>query len=470
MALLSAPTAHAQSLSELALLHRCYTQITSLRLKDSDPLAVQVKAGLKTATAACLEVLKTAQFTADGNQTIGDTSSRVAKGVLATFHRLHSSWFYSKDFTIVSWPGHSSDIKDLYDSTTPALYFTRALFKPGTQARDAVTTSENLRAVRSNMNPTNGAETGHPMSDFILSNASFAPVGELFGVQPSGNPTVSFPTNPVDNPFRPAGTVNMHQSLGGGFLGTPAYLLLNVASLSSYQDYKTDGSLNLHRRWGKAVFHDSLCRELPVVRDADIGQFVDPMSTASFRTANSCTRCHASHDRVSFVIRNFKILYVGAGDPSGLGTKSRGGNFADFHAATRPAEAAWPITADEDFYRRPTNGTFYFRSYNGNLINQTLANVGDLGKTISETDDYYICLAKRYYSYFTGVEVDTGDIADPTHSPQLNSQDIKHRAIVIKLGQNLHTHQSLQQLIGEIINLENYRKIDFGVGSGVNVQ
>ncbi|RYG62054.1 hypothetical protein EON80_23455 [bacterium] len=157
------------------------------------------------------------------------------------------------------------------------------------------------------------------------------------------------------------------------------------------------------------------------------------------------------------------MTYVGQGDPSGNGEVKRGGAFATFHPVTKAAEASWPSKPDADFFQRPQTGTLYYRDYNGGLIDQPVAGVSDLGQKIAAQDDYYVCMAKRYYGYFLGIDVNIGDVNDPERKIALSGPDIAHRNKVIQLGKALKQNQSLPQLIRSILSLENYQKSDFGV-------
>ncbi|MGZ6441694.1 MAG: hypothetical protein ACXWRU_16665, partial [Pseudobdellovibrionaceae bacterium] len=456
--------ASAADLSEVALFHRCYSQLTSQRVSTTDPLFQQVKSGKISAIDACIQVLDSAKLSGSGAMTLANPNDVRAQNVLATFHRLHYSWFYSKDFPVISWPGHSDDMKDLYDSSSPALYFTRALFGNGIAASDPLTTTDFLQAIRSNMNPSSGPESNHSTSDYIFQTPfKFAAIGTLLGIQSAPSAVLSFPAFKTD----PAGSIDLYSNRGGGFLGTMTYLNLNLSSLSSYTPYKTDGAVKMHRRWGKAVYRDTLCRELPVVREADVTAFVQSSSSVPFRTTSSCVKCHASHDRISGVVRGMHVLYVGGGDPTPNGTVARGGNFSLFYPVTKPAENAWPAAADTDYYQRPATGQVYFRNYNGDLIDQPVADLNDLGLKLSATDDYYICMARRYYNYFLGIDVDTGDLSDPGHRVSLGPAALLHRNIVINLGKSVKNSQNVSQLIKDILKLSNYRKVDFGV-SGAN--
>ena len=457
----------SQSLSEPALFERCYAQVTTLRVSRKHPLYLQVKAGQKTAIAACGEVIDRARFVGSENQEIGIRSDKEAKAVLATFHRLHASWFLSKDFPIVDKDGFNRDNQNLFDSTTPALFFTRALFRPSTDVKSALIEPISLRAIRTEVNPTAAPETGHSSSDYLFEPLiQFAPTGELLGVQNPVKLVFNYPEVKFPKPGRPAGTIDLNGSLGGGLLGTHQYLLLNTSPMDTSSSYKTDGGVHVHRRWGKAVFNDLLCREIPVVRESDVIGLVDTKSTIPFRTSSACTKCHASMDRAAATIRGYHLNPIGKSVMTPYGEKMRGGLLPVQHAVTASAEEKWPTEPDADYYRRPTRGVFYFRSYAGELIDRPVANVADLGVKISETDDFYICLAKRYYHHFTGITANNSDLGDPYRTTVLTAGDLAHRNAVIGLGKNLKSHQSLRQLISEILQQATYRKTDFGT-SGV---
>lgn len=463
---ISIADAQATVLSEKALFERCYSQISGLAVSRKSEAYQKVVSGNLKATDACLSILDKAKFVRREGQMIALNADAEAKAVLANFHRLHASWFEAKDFVIIDREGYARDVQNIYDSTTPALYITRALFGPMVQYRSIATESKSLRAFRTSMNPTKAAETGHRATDYVFDPPiEFAPRGELLGVQNSETMSFSFPDTPNPKPGgRKAGAMDVNSSIGGGLLGTNAYLLLNTIPMSTSAEYKTDGAIQMHRRWGQAVFKDLLCRELPVVRESDVVGLVDPKSVVPFRNSSSCTKCHASMDRAASTIRNYKLFTLGKSVTTDYGEQVRGGMFPSFHSVSAGAEVKWPTEADPDYYRRPPNGTFYFRTSSGDLIDQQVTSVADLGSKISDTDDFYICAAKRYYKYFTGIEVNNSDLADPYRTTVLTKGDLAHREIVMNLGKKLKSHQSLRTLISDILNLSSYRKSDFGQG------
>ena len=79
---------------------------------------------------------------------------------------------------------------------------------------------------------------------------------------------------------------------------------------------------------------------------------------------------------------------------------------------------------------------------------------------VQDLDDPYVCLAKRYYQYFTGFDVNISDLGD-SDAPDLSEGHRRHRLFVIGLGQRLKSHQNLTRLIEEILKSSQYRQSDF---------
>lgn len=464
-------SANSYQLSNLAVLQRCYLQLTGSRLSNSSNLYLEVKNQNKDPIDICFAVLGSANLTEENNNKY--LSSNNAELVFQNFHNLHASWFKSKDFPVISWDGHNYDTKSLYDTTIPALYLTRALFTPNMNVRNILTTSDFLIPIRTNMNPEFGPGITHykmKKTNYIFkldqNNAdsfSFAATGKLLGIKSVSAKFLNYDTFTY-GVTSAAGSIDIYSTLGGGFLGTQPYLLLNISSLPSNEKYKTDGAVKMFRKWGQAVIKDTLCRELPVVREQDIVNMVDQNSTVPFRTSTSCTKCHASHDRISSVIRNGYVKYLGIGDQFNENDLRRGGNFIQLHNVdTSLNESEWSLSADSNFYKRKPTGVLYFRNYKSELIDIKINNIEELGQKITEQDDFYICLARKYYSYFIGIDVDTGDINDPTRFQVLSTKDLEHRNIVIQLGLKLKSDQSLSQLVRNIMQLKHYKNSDFEI-------
>ncbi len=460
----------AEVLSPLALFNRCYTQITLLPLPPrTDPRVAAVVAGTRQATDACMDVLEEALLTGGSNTVIGNVGNMEARAVIRNFHNLHASWFSVPDFPLVLFGLANNATKNNWDATAPAAYFTRALLLPSGQARSIVTEPLNLRPRRANMNVTASLIGNVELSDTVSFGNSFfrinpdfrfAGIGDILGVQPTGalNMNYSYMTSANSSPTR--GTVSMGATLGGGFLGTSPFLIKAVGEENLF---RANGAEQMPRKWSKAILNDLLCRELPVARlsDAESYTVADGPGVARFRSSASCVRCHMTMDQMAGTLRGFHYnsLYDFHTLPIQIG-----GDFPDFYTVSKPATSdRWPATIDTQFHLRPPSGSLTFRSYDGTFIDRPLTTVANLGATIADTNDFYVCLASRYYKYFTGISVTLADLTDPVAPITLTPRAAQHRSTIIQLGLQLKSHQSLRRTIEEIIKLPIYRESNLGI-------
>src|SRR5690606_6202443 len=106
------------------------------------------------------------------------------------------------------------------------------------------------------------------------------------------------------------------------------------------------------------VIKDFLCREVPVIRQADAIAYTttEPNTKASFRNGASCMRCHATLDALSTISRNYQYSRT-----SPLG----GGNLwiNHVHYPSKPALDGLPKPHDHFFAVRPADGNFRYRDY-----------------------------------------------------------------------------------------------------------
>lgn len=444
----------SEPLSNIAIYNRCYAQLTQQRAIPSNSQLNAVIAGNKDPIQACIETLKSAQLSQSGRDyKISNTNSSEAKSVLHTMHNLHASWFAVKDFVTIESGLRRISLMDQFDASSPALYFTQALFHTGTEFRTIATSNQNLRPIRTNMNPSTGVRTKMSKSVYVY-NTVFAPVGDLLGTQATELYPVSYNyTNLRKDNYQ--GSFNLGETWGGGIIGSQPYLLQNVNQLD---DFESNGTTIVPRKWSRSIFTDLMCRNLPVIRISDAGPFVNNKSEVAFRISSTCVQCHASMDRMAANIRGFTYGRVGHED-------FWGGSYPKFKAVTMPQESAWPIKEDKEYSKRPQKGVLYYRTHDGRLINQNTNGVKDLGAKISAQDEMYVCAAKRYYEYFTGISVNVDDIADPGNTANLNATAVTHRNLVIGLGKRLKTHQNPLKLIEEILKLPHYKLSDYGIGA-----
>lgn len=434
-------SAKGRMINEVELYHRCYGHITQNRVPIEDARLKKVRAGSLSAVQACMQVLNSALLTGEGNTRIADPANVEQKQVVRTFQNLHLSWLnYREVYFIGDGWGVMGNHYDTGGAT--AAYFTRALLHPSLNVESILTEKQELIPVRTVMSPTTGAYGG--AGSYIPGLNIMAPVGDILGAKTIADRTLA--SN--------IGTMNLSRNYGAGFITSSSYL----ATSSDVGGIDANGAAIMPRVWARSVLRDALCRELPVVRTSDAVPFVVVEASAiAFRRYASCTACHASMDRMASTLRNLRSTTF---TPSAA---SVGDLFHyTMNPVNQPEESGWPTSNDDNYSRRPPKGVFYFRTHDGRLINTPVANAEELAGQILATDDFYNCVASRYYQYFLGVKTNIGDISDPSSPVHLSAQDLYHRKQVIALGQALHTHKNVRQLLEQILSLPDYRKSNFG--------
>ncbi len=436
------PAISQRVLSPLEIFSRCYAHITQLKLPVSHPKRAAVIAGTLSPIDACMQVLSGANLNTAGTiaSTVTVGSVNESLSVLRTFSNYNISLTENPDLNN-SVPGgiYAYGTRFIYDEGEFGLHFTRAMFAPGAKASDIVTLGTSMEALRDQ-----GQKASFPSSSSLITIPTVQ-TGNFLGVRlmTANAEKTNLSRTPTDgdgNPF----PIQMHRHEGGGVIGTPAYILAN---LGRGLTQRADGGISVARRFGKAVYKDLLCRDVPVVRGADAAPFVQTGSSLPFRKSTSCMQCHASIDPLGNTARNF--MYVVDEGKIGGGAPYR-------FAPSQGAEAG-PVDSDQNFHQRPPNGKLYFRSYDGTLIDRSVTSMGDLGQKISETEDYYACIASKYFQYFTGIKANLQDAGDNT-LPTLSAGDQVYRDRVIQLGKSLKTSQNIQSLIREIISSDSYKR------------
>ena len=455
-------------LDNVQLFAKCYSQLTQMTVTASHPKMIAVRDHRKDPIAACMDVfdkallkLPVATQPPSVNSETTIVNSEEGLAVLSTMHKFHTTWFDVKDH-----PGGNAEaaaIQDIIDGETPALHLTRALFKPSARYDSILKATASLKPIRIVEHPTLvGARTGKTKDNYIFKTippyTPFAGIGDLKGIREIGatelNRSYSFQQN-TNSSALTTGAVNFGTHFGGGIIGEQIYLLQNIGQVRTFV---SNGAEKMPRRLARSIYHDLLCRSLPVIRTED-ATFVAPNSPVAFRGSSGCVRCHASMDRAAAVARNFTYRRVG-GVP---GDDNLGFEVVERETVSELAEATWPTAPDPNYYRRPANGVLYFRNYAGVLVNTPVTSLASLGAEIAKQNDFYACAAKRYYNYFVGVDVDLADLEDPP-AITLTPKDTFHRENVIRLGTTLKTGQSTRALIEAIFRSPSYRRTDFESG------
>ena len=462
--------AFALDLDNVQLFAKCYSQLTQMAVTANHPKMIAVREQGRDPIAACMDVfdkallkLPVATLPPSVNSETTIVNSEEGSAVLRTMHKFHTTWFDVKDH-----PGGNAEaaaIQDIIDGETPALHLTRALFKPSARYDSILKATTSLKPIRTVEHPTKGARTAKTKDNYIFKTippyTPFAGTGDLKGIREIGatelNRSYSFQQN-INLSALTTGAVNFGTHFGGGIIGEQIYLLQNIGQVRTFV---SNGAEKMPRRLARSIYHDLLCRSLPVIRTADAQRFVAQNSRVAFRGSSGCVRCHASMDRAAAVARNFTYRRVG-GVP---GDDNLGFEVVERRPVIQPAEGTWPEAPDPNYYLRPANGVLYFRNYAGDLVNQPVTSLASLGAEIARQDDFYACAAKRYYNYFVGVDVDLAELYEDGGKPiTLTPKDTFHRENVIGLGTTLKTRQSTRALIEAIFRLPSYRRTDFESG------
>lgn len=451
--------AKAENLNPKALFYRCYSQITGSTPGTDSASLIRVENGDDPITV-CLELINQVEFVGGTNLTLPSQRTPEHVKILNRFHRIHMDWFAQKSHTNISTTLSPDFIKeDIFDSSEPALYYTRAFFSPKSQPipiNSALQSNVHLRAVRTQTSNAGLVSKRAPAALLYDAATPLADYGDLVGISEAAD--VSYPYTALRSGFANPDTGSqrlfMHQ--GGGIIGNGTYLLKSVLEEPTF---KADGGIQTPRTWAKHVFQDLLCRELPVARPTDTAMYVVPNSSLAFRQGASCTQCHASMDRLASTIRGFKYDSFPKG---GVYTKLGPLMTTLYQPSGLPSEVGWPSEPDVNFYLRPPIGTLFFRTVHGDLIDTPVRSLHEVGTRLAATDDFYICAASRYYHYFTGIKVTLGD----SGVGQMDTFVKKHFDKVVALGQELRQHQDPRRTVAEILRSPAYKTSNFDSAKG----
>lgn len=491
--------AKGQTLSEGALFNRCYSHLTGHPVPIGNAQMAQVKAGTLKALDACSAILDKTDLDVSGP--LVNRGDLEARRVLSNFNSFHRSWFSAN--TVEQIQDFNNEISngttDIYDSTEPALAITRAVFMRGARYSEVMTYDAGLHAIREqneavrsyfgwtvnfpgrrtygnntilDQNIINyrgpAGFTGGSDGSILLGMPKIE-VGDLVGIRRKTEffavPNVSL--EPLGRDFRGSDqpalsyNYNFYQTMGGGVLGMPIYILLNYGQARAVH---SDGALKLPRRWAQTNMQSFMCASLPALRESDVAQFVVGNSSVPFRNSTSCVMCHANLDQMASTLRN---TVMGNSDFAQLSLTGAGAKTAlmlpRYHADLG-AYTAWSSEPVPNYHRTAPTGKLYFRSMTGELVNRSVNNVAEMGQAMAETKDLYYCAAKRYFEYFTGISVSMYDRTNPANASlnaSLSDEAVADRKFVEGLGEELRTTQSVRQMMKKIMSSSYYRATNF---------
>ena len=266
--------------------------------------------------------------------------------------------------------------------------------------------------------------------------------------------------------------IDLPQNFGGGIMGSTVYAMKNT---SFVQNQLANSYSSIDRRLASRVFQDLLCYQLPILKEEDVDTIADPPGNEfPFHQSKSCMQCHATIDEFAMINKNMTWV-TSSVNPITFGqeildpkTKKGTGVFR------KPALGAEittlfklpVVTGAKTFALQDPIGELHFRTFDNTKIHlKNIRSLAQVGAEFSKLDDFYTCAAKRYYRYFTGIDVPLSKDAEST----LNSVELGHLDTVRKLGLQLKAdpEQNLKNIVISIFKSEAFQSRDYktqGVG------
>lgn len=487
-------TPEPDTMSPAEIYARCYAKLVRRPVASDNPILVKIRKGtLQEAEKACGDLIDSVLFTEKNS--IANPEDREARAVLTTFQLLHNSWFQAPTIAMRQAVLES---KLIHDVDEPGLFWTRALFKPNTRADSVITYDKAIKSIRVRSN--DGGIThfqarsffNYPYSSAILTAAglgnrdpllkihfmndiklapkdgnnysaievpdsNISQFGEMIGIEdqspliikrmiiPSTGDTA---TNTLlrDPAKGPNLDIDLHRNFGGGILGSIVYGLKN--SNLGINQLANSYSL-IDRRFASRIFQDLLCYQLPVLQPEDIEDAdIIPDSVFPFQQNKSCMQCHATIDEFAMIQKNYVWVtssgtntnFTVEAPPKGTEAVTR------FQLPTSPATKIFALGEPK--------GTLRFRNFSGQKIRIPISSFAQVGAELAKQEDFYLCAAKRYYQYFTGVDVPLGEApADALANA--------HLLTVKNLGYQLKKDQNLRHLIKTIFESEAFQSRNY---------
>ena len=446
---------------DLKRLNKCYALFVGERISTSDPLWKAVESGKKTGTDACMAIFDKGMLNTSGDITKtdpDDPTNAIGSKVLDSFLRFQQSQFQVPDFApLLDFT--QKFVRDVIDINEPAYHVLYSLFSPDQKYSDIVKRDYGLRAIRHSDYQKRVLSINTELLPIFQQNL---PTGGLKPFYPKLVETgklIGFERDEIQNIIAEGpviknmefSSLNVNKHMGAGAIGSQPYLISNIG-----QEAYPDGGNKLFRRWSKHVMDDFLCRELPALRSIDVVSEVETNSTIVFKNGISCMACHSSMDPLSGTIRNGNsALSFYEDHPSRI-------RFFGARMSSLPYAEMPKINRDSQFHLRPPNGRLFYRSYDGTLVKEEMVGIQELGEKLAATNDLYVCAAKRYYKFLTGITVDLSDIGN-IGTREFTRGETFQRNKVIKLGLELKQHQSGRLLIKKIIDQKAFIFPDQGV-------
>ncbi len=433
---------------------RCYEQMVREPLDPNSSLLKEVANGERTGANACISLLRQAKLTQSGNKKFYDMG--VAQKVFNTFYDFNVSWFGPRNFTSSLGFG-AAGLDAIQDPNQPAYYMMKALFGKDIPYSYVLTADESLKSIRSTNTRYLGNVTfHHPKTQHVMR-------GEIKGIDTHFAEYESRDRGPVRQQSQMNGQFNVFEHFGAGLLGSQSYLMLNAGERLPY---RTNGGGKTMRTLSKNFFSQVLCRELPAVRlDDAIENVAATESQLPYRNGVACMQCHSTIDPFAWATREVYST-IGLGTTTGNDRNDLRAIYVSKFRGTKINDGPvdkWPDNEPGDFYKRTPWGKLFYRSHDGTLVDEEVKGFSQLGAALAKQDAPYVCAAKRYFQFFTGVDANVDDIDHILSETELTEKERYYRNFVIKLGQELKEHQSLETMFKRIFSSKAYVAPGLGV-------
>ncbi len=502
--------AQADNLSPQELVTRCFQSLADIRLPFNDVR----RAGISTQAQALelCDLLIDAPNLNLQNGGIQSANSRIrlqeAKDLVRRFHQYHETFFKSDKFQHVF--NEFGYTKMLHDTGAPAAYFTLATFAPGSEYSRAVTESSALQVLRAGSatspygnlfrDPNGNAQS---LTRYIGSEVYGTDRGLFSGIRiissPSslvasgGVPPTSEQASNFDSwAFRPSQAVTQGWSplwkntLGGGFMGDPSFLLLNSGMPI---DQTSNGSMTLPRRWSREVMNAALCRNGPYLKSTAPTLALDRSTHAQrppFREPTGCLQCHSTMDPLAIGIKNLRVVEFSERLPAAPANSLIAPETTLFYPMiyriqanqvlssqpSLPNSFFWPAPASgvTNFHRSRVHGRFtYTSAWDGNQVSQTFdANpqqtdqLTSLGNLFRNSQDYYLCGTIRYFEMLSGVKIPLESESLPDLSPSTPAYEKKIWADLRPLAQQFLSHKNSKTLLKQLLRTPQFLSRSWG--------
>jgi hypothetical protein len=462
--ILFASTGAMASVADEALrLKKCYSLFVREVVPENYQLMNDVKAGRINGTDACMRLFDQGSLGANNEvkKNTDGTYDQTAMKILKTFNNLHQTFFDMTDYTGLLMSSSEFATLDIIDYNESSYHLTYALLKPNEPYHKVVTRDSTFKGVRYSRKSARSRRVydfggfDFKVSDVQIGGATIVPwspsylaeTGLLVGIKtPEYNPAPTMPG--LNTEYSGA---NMLEHFGAGVIGSQGYLMASTQHIFGEILRFSDGGLTVNRRWSKRVFNDLLCRQVPVLRSTDIVKDVNMQSNLSFRKGFSCMGCHSTMDPMAASLRNIATTATTGADQAYAAS-------VRFFVQRSPdmGPMDYPVlNGNPNFHRSPATATLKYRTYDGKLVDRNVNDLQELGEAIADENDLYVCAAKRYYEFLTGITHTLNDPGDFS-TPKLSEGDALVRKKVIDLGLELRQHQNLRELLRSIIQSHTF--------------